>query len=565
MTIGTFAAPTEKDHAEKDRSPHDPYFFKRNYKHGPEIGRGGFGVVYSGFRLLDHCSVAIKYVARRNVTEWAKVDGRDVPLEIALLDRCRNCPGVIQMLDWYERPDGYLIVMERPSRHADLFDYISDRGPLDEVICRAFFKQVVETSIACAAANVVHRDIKDENLIIDLRSGKLKLIDFGSGAFIKEGEYTDFEGTRVYSPPEWIQNMRYDGLKATVWSLGILLYDMISGDIPFHKDHEICSGQIQWRRPVPEQCQDLIRRCLAIDPNERLKLDEIVAHPWLQDAKELTGERVSGKTPSRSITEPAIHAKVDREDNDGNEDQPRTAHVADETDGTASSGIEAATVPDTIPSKVSKYTSALASWFRSPPNGETYVTPSTCEFRRAACGGGSDQSLPSAVLFEGAPTVTIQHPQTSWAYSSTETSMTSVSPLDASARMDSGFSSTSATAQAAPRPSCTCSSMAVVQPMIKKSNNTTVYPLTATGSSAATAKLLGINYRRPHYHYRTGVARPTITTKLTTLSQPNPAGSGAGTSADAVEQLDSNYNSGNSSLLWPSGSPPGGCLMLGSF
>ncbi|KAH7715437.1 hypothetical protein AAVH_17143 [Aphelenchoides avenae] len=153
--------------------------------------------------------------------------------------------------------------------------------------------------------------------------------------------------------------------------------------------------------------------------------------------------------------------------------------------------------------------------------------------------------------------------------------MTAADPVDstkASARMDSGFASTSATARAAPRPSCTCSSMDVVQPMIKKSNNTTVYPMTATGSSVATAKLLGINnYSRPHYHYRTGVARATIPTKLTTVSQPNSAVSTgsttteAGTSAAAVEHVDSNYNSGNSSLLWPSGSPPGGCLMLGSF
>lgn len=95
---------------------------------------------------------------------------------------------------------------------------------------------------------------------------------------------------------------------------------------------------------------------------------------------------------------------------------------------------------------MSQYTSALAAWFRSPPEDHGYVTPSTCEFRRAACGGGSDESLPSAVLFEGAPTVRIEHPQTSWAYSTTDTSVTTTETTadstTATVRMDSGFAST---------------------------------------------------------------------------------------------------------------------------
>lgn len=106
-------------------SAYDLHFFKKNYKLGPEIGRGGFGVVYSGFRNSDRKTVAIKYVARRNVTEWAMLKNKEVPLEIALLEQCRECPGVIRLMDWYERQDGYLLVMERPSPYCDLVSRIS--------------------------------------------------------------------------------------------------------------------------------------------------------------------------------------------------------------------------------------------------------------------------------------------------------------------------------------------------------------------------------------------------------------------------------------------------------
>lgn len=252
-----------------------------HYGLGQVIGEGGFGSVCASTCRLSRDPVAIKIVPKSKVFSWSRIGQQVVPKEVALLNGLKH-KYIIKMVDYFEDRDSCYIVMERPEKYIDLFDYISGKRVVSARSARFLFRQVVEAVQYCMSMGVLHRDEKDENILIDLKTSQIKLIDFGSGTFLRDDVYTVYEGTKVYAPPEWILHYQYRAVPATVWSLGILLYDMLLGDIPFKTEAEIVAGYLDFHIHISPDAQSLIRWLLEFHAQDGPNLQQILAHPWLK-------------------------------------------------------------------------------------------------------------------------------------------------------------------------------------------------------------------------------------------------------------------------------------------
>ncbi|NXC92213.1 PIM3 kinase, partial [Cercotrichas coryphoeus] len=209
--------------------------------------------------------------------------GALVALELVLLSMVSwpGFRGVVRLLDWFELPDGFALVTEHPEHCWDLWHLLEAGGSLAEPVARGLFRQVLQAVRHCTSRGVLHRHIKAENVLIDLASGAGKLNDLGCGTILQDAFYTWIAETREYCLQEWILFGCYHGQPATIWYLGILLYHLVCGHLPFNTRGDIVRGQLLFPPRVSQECQHLIRWCLCMDPADRPCLEDLVEHLWL--------------------------------------------------------------------------------------------------------------------------------------------------------------------------------------------------------------------------------------------------------------------------------------------
>ncbi|KAF2455736.1 hypothetical protein BDY21DRAFT_386697 [Lineolata rhizophorae] len=254
-----------------------------------DMGQGAYGQVkLCRYKKNASNKVVIKYVTKRRilVDTWTR-DRRlgTVPLEIHVLDYLRRDglkhANIVEMSDFFEDDVNYYIEMVPHGLPGmDLFDYIELRVNMDEQECRKIFVQVAEAIWHLhTKAKVVHRDIKDENVILD-GEGNIKLIDFGSAAYIKNGPFDVFVGTIDYAAPEVLAGKSYRGKEQDVWALGILLYTIVYKENPFYSIDEIMDHDLRVPYVMSEHNLDLIRMMLDRDVDQRITISQVLEHAW---------------------------------------------------------------------------------------------------------------------------------------------------------------------------------------------------------------------------------------------------------------------------------------------
>ncbi|XP_058253390.1 uncharacterized protein LOC131357976 [Hemibagrus wyckioides] len=265
--------------------------FESLYTPGELLGEGGFGSVCAGVRNADGKQVAIKYVGKEMNEAFITIPGEtnSLPLEVALMQMVSKpyChENVLELIEWFEMSDCFILILERPIPCTDLRKFLKGhKGRLSESLAKHIMRQVVQAARHCSECGVLHRDIKPENILINTDTHQLKLIDFGCGDLLQDTPYRYYAGTRAYFPPEWICEGEYMGDHATVWSLGVLLFDMVCGELPFWCEKDIVAWDLHFANDLSEGCRDLIQWCLELYPHWRPTYEQILSHQWFEEPK----------------------------------------------------------------------------------------------------------------------------------------------------------------------------------------------------------------------------------------------------------------------------------------
>jgi len=258
------------------------------YYMGKTIGEGTFGKVKLGTHSLTGEKVAIKILEKERIKDTADVER--VAREIHILQLIRH-PNIIQLYEIIETPKQLYLIMEFASG-GELFDYIVANTRVKERVACKFFQQILAGVDYIGKLGIVHRDLKPENLLLD-HDDNIKIVDFGLGNTYKTGERLKTAcGSPCYAAPEMIAGKEYDGLKADIWSCGIILFALVCGYLPFEDPNtselykKILNSEPKCAEFVSEECQDLILRILTKDPEERYSIAQIRGHPWFRQVSQ---------------------------------------------------------------------------------------------------------------------------------------------------------------------------------------------------------------------------------------------------------------------------------------
>ena len=276
------------------------------YLYGRRIGQGAFGKVNLGLNVLTGRVVAIKSFKKTPIEKF-KHKMKKIQYETELMKRF-NHKNITKILEVFNDEEYMLIIMEYING-GNLFSFVKKRRKLSEKMAKFLFRQIILGIQHIHSKNVVHRDIKLENILIDF-DNNVKICDFGIGKVLENEDELLYDkcGTPMYMAPEIIlanDDNGYKGFPVDIWSSGITLYIMLSGSLPFNiknknnnkedmalnsikdKNNIFLQNQIVNVKPkeienISIEAKNLLKGLLNKNPSKRLTCSQILNHPWLK-------------------------------------------------------------------------------------------------------------------------------------------------------------------------------------------------------------------------------------------------------------------------------------------
>ncbi|XP_037393800.1 MAP/microtubule affinity-regulating kinase 3 isoform X20 [Pygocentrus nattereri] len=253
-----------------------------NYRLLKTIGKGNFAKVKLARHILTGREVAIKIIDK---TQLNPTSLQKLFREVRIM-KILNHPNIVKLFEVIETEKTLYLVMEYASG-GEVFDYLVAHGRMKEKEARAKFRQIVSAVQYCHQKHIVHRDLKAENLLLDADMN-IKIADFGfSNEFTLGNKLDTFCGSPPYAAPELFQGKKYDGPEVDVWSLGVILYTLVSGSLPFDGQNlkELRERVLRGKYRIPfymsTDCENLLKRFLVLNPAKRGTLEQIMKDRWI--------------------------------------------------------------------------------------------------------------------------------------------------------------------------------------------------------------------------------------------------------------------------------------------